>query len=66
MNAVSAGVDETERAPRITTILVGVDGSPESDRAVAFATKLAIQVDAEIVAAHAVGLLSPTGPLDRS
>jgi nucleotide-binding universal stress UspA family protein len=57
MNAVSARVDGAERAPRITTILVGVDGSPESDRAAAFATKLAIQLDAEIVAAHAVGLL---------
>jgi nucleotide-binding universal stress UspA family protein len=57
MNALSTTVDETERAPRITTILVGVDGSPESDRAAAFATKLAIQLDAEIVAAHAVGLL---------
>lgn len=42
---------------RIDTILVGVDGSPESDRAAAFATILAKQIDAEIVAAHAVGLL---------
>lgn len=49
MNAVSA--------TWITTILVGVDGSPESDRAAAFATKLAIQLDADVVAAHAVGLL---------
>jgi nucleotide-binding universal stress UspA family protein len=44
-------------ATRIRTILVGVDGSPESDRAAAFATKLAIQLDGEVVAAHAVGLL---------
>lgn len=43
--------------PRITTILVGVDGSPESDRAATFATTLAMQLGAEIVAAHAVGLL---------
>ena len=43
--------------PRNTTILVGIDGSPESDRAAAFATELAIRLDAEIVAAHAVGLL---------
>lgn len=43
--------------PWSTTILVGIDGSPESDRAAAFATKLAIRLDAEIVAAHAVGLL---------
>ena len=41
----------------IKTILVGVDGSPESDRAAAFSTILAKQLDAEIVAAHAVGLL---------
>ena len=57
MSAVSATVAEADRGPRITTILVGVDGSPESDRAATFATKLAIQLDAEIVAAHAVGLL---------
>jgi|GEM_PF-1086109 len=56
-DAKSARANEAERAQRITTILVGVDGSPESDRAAAFATKLAIQLDAEIVAAHAVGLL---------
>jgi nucleotide-binding universal stress UspA family protein len=48
---------DPERAPRSTTILVGIDGSPESDRAAAFATKLAVRLDAEIVAAHAVGLL---------
>jgi nucleotide-binding universal stress UspA family protein len=42
---------------QIATILVGVDGSPESDRAGAFAARLAIQLHAEIVAAHAVGLL---------
>ena len=57
MSAVPATVDQPDRGPRITTILVGVDGSPESDSAAAFATKLAIQLDAEIVAAHAVGLL---------
>jgi nucleotide-binding universal stress UspA family protein len=42
---------------QIATILVGVDGSEESDRAASFAARLAIQLDAEIVAAHAVGLL---------
>ena len=57
MDAVSARAEEAERGPQITTILVGVDGSPESDRAAAFATKLAIQLDAAIVAAHAVSLL---------
>ena len=41
----------------ITTILVGVDGSPESVRAAAFATQLSIQLHADLVAAHAVGLL---------
>jgi nucleotide-binding universal stress UspA family protein len=42
---------------KVTTILVGVDGSPESSRAAAFATTLAMQLRAEVVAAHAVGLL---------
>jgi nucleotide-binding universal stress UspA family protein len=42
---------------KITTILVGVDGSPESSGAATFATRLAMQLGAEIVAAHAVGLL---------
>ena len=46
-----------EAESRINTILVGVDGSPESDRAAAFAMILAEQLDAEIVAAHAVDLL---------
>lgn len=48
---------DVKRGPPIATILVGVDGSPESDRAVAFASELAIQLSANIVAAHAVGLL---------
>jgi nucleotide-binding universal stress UspA family protein len=42
---------------QIATILVGVDGSEEANRAASFAARLAIQLDAEIVAAHAVGLL---------
>jgi len=41
----------------IRTILVGVDGSPESERAAAFASTLARQLGADVVAAHAVGLL---------
>ena len=43
--------------PPSTTILVGIDGSPESDRAATYATELAIRLNAAIVAAHAVGLL---------
>jgi nucleotide-binding universal stress UspA family protein len=41
----------------LTTILVGIDGSTDSDRAAVFATKLAVQLGADVVAAHAVGLL---------
>jgi nucleotide-binding universal stress UspA family protein len=51
------GIGEAPIATTIATVLVGVDGSPESDRAAAFAARLAIQLGAEIVAAHAVGLL---------
>jgi nucleotide-binding universal stress UspA family protein len=50
-------VPNTSEPRQIATILVGVDGSPESDRAAAFAARLATQLGAEIVAAHAVGLL---------
>jgi nucleotide-binding universal stress UspA family protein len=56
VNSVSSARD-VERGLPIATILVGVDGSPESDRAAAFASELATQVGADIVAAHAVGLL---------
>jgi nucleotide-binding universal stress UspA family protein/GNAT superfamily N-acetyltransferase len=42
---------------RIGTILVGVDGSRESIRAAEFAATLADQLGADVVAAHAVGLL---------
>lgn len=40
------------------TILVGLDGSEMSQRAAAYAAMLAKAFDAEVVAAHAVGLLS--------
>ena len=48
----------------ITTILTGVDGSPDSTAALEWATALARRLGAEVVAVHAVGLLehlSPTG-----
>jgi len=41
----------------IRTILLGVDGSPESDRAATFAATLARHLGADVVAVHAVGLL---------
>ena len=52
---------------QISTILVGVDGSAESDRAAEFAARLAMQLEARVVAVHAVGLLdvwpdSPDSP----
>ena len=40
------------------TILVGLDGSEMSRRAASYAAMLARSFDAEVVAAHAVGLLS--------
>jgi len=39
------------------TIVVGVDGSPDSRGAVAWAAELADHVDVRVVAVHAVGLL---------
>ena len=39
------------------TIVVGVDGSPDSRGAVEWAAELADHVDAHVVAVHAVGLL---------
>jgi len=41
----------------VATILVGLDGSTASTHAAAFAARLAVQLNARIVAAHAVGLL---------
>jgi len=39
------------------TIVVGVDGSPDSRRALEWAAELADDLDARVVAVHAVGLL---------
>jgi nucleotide-binding universal stress UspA family protein len=43
-------------------ILVAVDGSPGSARAVAWAAELAAELDAEVVAVHALGLLEEVEP----
>jgi nucleotide-binding universal stress UspA family protein len=41
----------------VKTIVVGVDGSPDSRRAVEWARELADEVGARVIAVHAVGLL---------
>jgi nucleotide-binding universal stress UspA family protein len=41
----------------VSTIVVGVDGSADSSRAVEWACGLAQQVGARVIAVHAVGLL---------
>jgi len=41
----------------VKMIVVGVDGSPDSRRAIEWAARLAADVDARVVAVHAVGLL---------
>ena len=41
----------------MNTIVVGVDGSPDSRGAVEWAAELADNVDARVIAVHAVGLL---------
>lgn len=49
----------------VRTIVVGVDGSADSDAAVRFAGGLAAALGAEVVAVHALGLLDrlePDGP----
>ena len=46
----------------IERILVGVDGSDDSHRALSWAVELAGQVDAEVVAVHALGLLDHLSP----
>jgi nucleotide-binding universal stress UspA family protein len=42
---------------KIERIVVGVDGSENAGRAVAWAAALAAAIDAEVVAVHAMGLL---------
>lgn len=46
----------------ITTILTGVDGSEDSRLALSWAAELAMQLDAEVLAVHALGLLEHLGP----
>jgi nucleotide-binding universal stress UspA family protein len=41
----------------VRTLVVGVDGSPDSRRALEWAVQLASETDARVVAVHAVGLL---------
>jgi nucleotide-binding universal stress UspA family protein len=41
----------------VKTIVVGVDGSPESSRAVEWVARLAADTGARVIAVHAVGLL---------
>jgi len=50
-------------APR--TILVGVDGSVDSQRALEWAAELAAALGAEVVAVHALGLLAHLGDSDK-
>jgi nucleotide-binding universal stress UspA family protein len=47
--------------PAVTRIVAGVDGSDNSRRALAWAILLAHTFHAEVVAVHAVGLLSDLG-----
>jgi nucleotide-binding universal stress UspA family protein len=46
---------------RVETILVGVDGSENAQRALEWAIVLASQFGAEVVAVHAIGLLAHLG-----
>lgn len=39
-------------------VIVGVDGSPESDRGLRFASDLAVKLDCELVVVHALGMYS--------
>ncbi|MDA8045963.1 MAG: universal stress protein [Actinomycetota bacterium] len=49
----------------LSTIVVGVDGSPNSEAAVRWAADLAELVGAEVIAVHALGLIEPVGPDDQ-
>ncbi|MGD9701364.1 MAG: universal stress protein [Acidimicrobiia bacterium] len=49
----------------VSRIVVGVDGSDNSQRALAWAIDLASALGAEIVAVHSVGLLTRDGHGDR-
>ena len=48
-------------APRLRRIVVGLDGSPNAAYALEWVIALAARFDAEVVAVHAVGLLSSLG-----
>jgi nucleotide-binding universal stress UspA family protein len=48
----------------IDQIVVGIDGSENSRRALEWTVELALALDAEIVAVHAVGLLERFGEVD--
>ncbi|MFT6291388.1 MAG: nucleotide-binding universal stress UspA family protein [Ilumatobacter sp.] len=39
-------------------LIVGVDGSPESERGLRFASAMAVKLDVELVAVHALGMYS--------
>ena len=49
---------------RIQRVLVGLDGSDDAIRAAAFAAALCVQLDAEVVGVHAMGLLEAFGDDD--
>lgn len=59
MVSVTAGADDQTD---ISLILVGVDGSANSTRALTWAARLAAHVGAELLAVHAVGLLDQLTP----
>lgn len=46
----------------MTTIVVGIDGSPNGEAAAQWAAELAERLDATVVAVHALGLLEHLGP----
>jgi nucleotide-binding universal stress UspA family protein len=48
-------------APAVSRVLAGVDGSDNSRRALEWAILLAERFEAELVAVHAIGLLSDLG-----
>jgi len=58
-------IHDKEDPMGVKRILVGTDGSEHAQRAVRWAADLAAQTGAEVVAAHAVGLLvtTPDGPM---
>ena len=49
----------------ISRIMIGVDGSADSRAALEWAADLARQLDAEVIAVHAVGLLERLTPADE-